>query len=240
MSTKEQGRIIRKFSQYEIYEKNREYKVIEFPFIEHMWAFHTWPAEDEAAIDGGVEVFRYMEYAMTILADHPDRLIYFPCKQQGIGRFYPDCYNLVLCRAELQFRRSQWARIRGRLDKKHEIEKFRLQYNRARMDQYYESGLGGRYRMIPDHPERMSFEPYVNRMIYDRHIERIVGDTIFIVFPKEECHIWRYHLAKDLDAYRPEEGKTYWSICGWILSEKQIQEMKETQLSDEYWEQISQ
>ena len=52
MSTKEQGRIIQKFSQYEIYEKNREYKVIEFPFIEHMWAFHTWPAEDEAAIDG--------------------------------------------------------------------------------------------------------------------------------------------------------------------------------------------
>lgn len=51
--------------------------MIEFPFIEHMWAFHTWPAEDEAAIDGGVEVFRYMEYAMTILADHPDRLIYF-------------------------------------------------------------------------------------------------------------------------------------------------------------------
>ena len=82
--------------EYLVREKGREYSVLVFPFIEHMWAFDDSPEEYCYMVDGPPKVFAMLKYAMAILIEASDKIIYFPCKQSGIGRYYKDNYHLYL------------------------------------------------------------------------------------------------------------------------------------------------
>ena len=76
-------------------------------------------------VDGCKEAFESIAYACATLANDKDKIIYFPCKQDGIGRYYKS-HHLVMCRAELHSKRSLWFRIKDKLDKKHYVGKYVL------------------------------------------------------------------------------------------------------------------
>lgn len=75
-----------KIDRYSVYEKGRTYEILKFPFIKHMWAYDDHPAEEMMLVDGCKEAFEWMTYACAILANNKDKIIYFSCKQDGIGK----------------------------------------------------------------------------------------------------------------------------------------------------------
>ena len=72
-----------KIDEYRVWEKGREFSVLVFPKIEYMWAYDDSPEEYCYMIDGPVEVFAALKYALAILAEASNKIIYFPCKQVG-------------------------------------------------------------------------------------------------------------------------------------------------------------
>lgn len=96
-----------KIDRYFIAEKGRRYEILKFPFIKHMWTIDE-PDEREGyfSVHGCKEAFCQIRYAFVILANFPDKIIYFPCKQEEIGENFVENFHLVMCRPELQFKRS--------------------------------------------------------------------------------------------------------------------------------------
>lgn len=213
-----------KIDKYTVYEKGRTYEILKFPFIKHMWAFDDFPEENMLMVDGCKEAFMWMKYAFAILAEDSEKIIYFPCKQDGIGCYYPEVYHLVLCRPELQFQRSLWFRIKSRLDKKHYSGKYAFSYDRKKLDDYYESGLGKRYPVEwLEHKDRVSLPFYL--LNSKNRIETILGDTMFLVMPGINWLDDHYITAKDMEQYKAGEGNYIWSAIGWIVSDGNIRMM---------------
>ena len=104
-----------KIEEYRVCEKGRAFSVLVFPKIDYMWAFDDSPEEYCYMVDGTAEVYAALKHAMAILSEASDKIIYFPCKQEGIGRCYRENYNLVLCTPRAQLRRSYWIAIRRKL-----------------------------------------------------------------------------------------------------------------------------
>lgn len=218
-----------KVDRYSVHEKDRTYEVLSFPFIKYMWAFDNYEEEDCLMVDGCKEAFMWMKYAFAILANYPDKVIYFPCKQDGIQGYYNKNYHLVLCRPEEQLRRSLWPRIIRKLDSKHAAGKFVLLYDRKKLDDYYEKGLWKRYPVETEHHGRKSIQNYELKKGYQTHVEEIVGDTVFMVLNRVECFEYHYRTAKDLDEYCPGKNNYIWGPIGWILSDGNIRGMIEEQ-----------
>lgn len=215
-----------KIDQYMINEKGRTYEILKFPFIKYMWAFDDDPEEYMLMVDGCKDAFMWMKYAFAILANYPNKIIYFPCKQSAINGYYNDNYHLVLCRPEVQLRRSLWTRIKKKINQKHIIEKFVLQYDRKKLDDYYEKGLREKQPVeIPLCKDRKQLLNYKPQKGYHTHTEEIIGDTIFIVLNRVECFDYHYNTAKDLDDYSSNSDYPIWSSIGYIISDKQIKDM---------------
>lgn len=213
-----------RIDKYTVREKGRTYEILKFPFIKHMWAFDDYPEEDMFMVDGCKEAFMWLKYAFAVLANDSGKIIYFPCRQEGIGRYYAmPTYDLVLCRPELQLRRSLWFRIRRKLDKKHYTGKYVLAYNRRKLDDYYESGLGKKYQMEEGYNGRTYLPYYLRRQ--KKNVERILGDTMFVVLSRIEWLVYHHNTAEDLDDYRSSKGSMIWSAIGWIISDGELEDM---------------
>lgn len=213
-----------KVEQYTVYAKGRNYEILKFPYIQYMWAFDDHPEEDMLMVDGCKEVFMWLKYAFAILANDDSKILYFPCKQHPGGEYYRENYHLVLCRPELQFRRSLWFRLKGKLDKKHYSGNYILRYDRKKLDDYYESGFGNKYTFeehFKDGSKYLPFYLFQNK----KRVEEIVGDTIFMVLPRIECVCNHYQTARDLDRYASGRFKMIWSAIGWIIPDEEIREM---------------
>ena len=119
-----------KVEEYSVTEKNKEYSVLVFPKLQYMWAYDCSPEEYCYMVDGTAEVFSALKHAMAILTQASDKIIYFPCKQDGIGTCYRDNYNLVLCTLKAQLRRSYWIAIRRKLVPANKRGNYVLRYDR--------------------------------------------------------------------------------------------------------------
>lgn len=207
-----------KIDRYRVCEKGREYTVLVFPFVKHMWAFDDYPEEDCLMIDGCAAAFKLLSYAFAILANEPDKLIYFPSKQEGIGRYYKENYDAVLGRPELQFRRSLWPRIRRKLNKQHWQGHYRHSYDKKKLNDCFENLIMKKYDPSWMHVPR-----------YDRqekfHVEEILGDTAFWVLTRPECYEYHYHTTKDLEEIGNSSDYMEWSSIGYIFSEQTIGRM---------------
>ncbi len=215
-----------KIDKYTIREKGRTYEVLKFPFIRYMWAFDCHPEENMLMVDGCQKAFKWMKYAFAILANDDSKIIYFPCKQSGIGHYYSmPTYHLVLCRPELQLRRSRWFQIKKKLDKKHVSGKYVLSYNRKKLVDYYESGLGGKYPVKSGWRAGQVYIPcYLTES--KQKVEEILGDTIFFIMPRLNWLEYHYQTIKDLDSCTAGDGAPLWSAIGWIMRDRNIREMQ--------------
>lgn len=196
-----------KLDKYAVYEKGRVYEVLVFPFIKNMYVYDRTGGDhdrDGCRIDASRKAFTYVCYAMAILADDPGKLLYFPCKQPGYEGYYPFTFHMVLCRPELQFRRSRWTRIRSRLDKKHWQGKYTLLYDREKLYDYFENVLVKKYgyhgqNALGSWAFKVQNGGYDNWKRFEGLIEEEINDTIFFVPERMCCHDWHYCIAKTLD-----------------------------------------
>lgn len=213
-----------KIDKYTIREKGRTYEVLKFPFIQYMWAFDCHPQENMLMVDGCQKAFKWMKYAFAILANDDRKIIYFPCKQEGIGHFYSmQTYHLVLYRPEIQLRSSKWFRSKSKLDKKHYSGKYVLAYDRKKLDDYYESGLGNKYPVEQTREERVEYPFYILQS--EKKAEKILGDTIFMEMSRFYWLMYHYDTARDLDEYRSGKENHIWSAIGWIISDGEIKDL---------------
>lgn len=120
-------------------------------------------------------------------------------------------------------RRSLWFRVRRKLDKKHYLGKYVFSYNRKKLDDYYESGLGNKYKLEEwkDRRKRLSLYLFHEK----EKIERILGDTIFIEMARIDWLVYHYDTAKVLDEYQSGKGKMIWNAIGWIIPDGEIKDM---------------
>ncbi len=213
-----------KIDRYFVREKGRTYEVLKFPFIKYMWVMDDWDSEGtHFSIDGSKEVYIQMKYAFAILANFPDKIIYFPCRQWRIGNCYSENYHLVLCRPELQFKRSLWVRIRRKLDRKHLSGKFVLQYDRRKLDDYIRKGLWRHYtRLISPDSGYLNIPTEMYHEMWSEHFEEMRGDTVFKVLGRTECYVCHYETAYSLERYCSGTDKYMSTWIGWLVSDGNI------------------
>lgn len=214
-----------KVDEYKIFEKGREYSVLVFPKVEHMWAFDDDPEDYRYMVDGSAYAFKLLKLACAILIESPDKIIYFPCKQDGIGRYYSENFHLVLCTPQVQLRRSRWVQIRRKIGKLTWAGKYRLQYNRKKLDDYCEKNLMQWYDNNSATGDRVR-KIVVEKKIKQQHIEEVVGDTLFLVMGKEECYYYNYTTGASLDKHRDGNLVGTCSAFGWILSARGLESVK--------------
>lgn len=120
-----------KIPQYLVRGKHRDFYVLCFPKLEHAWAYDE-KSYNRYEIDGGYEIYLWLKYAMVTLIASPDKSIYFPIRKTS-DRYLVLSYDAVLTRMELQFRRSEWVRLRRQLNKAHRIKDYCLQYDQEKL-----------------------------------------------------------------------------------------------------------
>lgn len=214
-----------KIEEYVVKEKGREYSVLVFPKLQYMWAYDCSPEEYCYMEDGTAEVFCALKHAMAILTQASDKIIYFPCKQEGIGTCYRDNYNLVLCTPKAQLRRSYWIAIRRKLVSANKRGNYVFRYDRKKLDDFCEKKL-----MIMESRGtefKLMLRTEIGKMIDKEHLEEIVGENLFMVLGKSECIYNHYRIAKDLDEYCAGDDYGTWSAMGWFITQKGIKNMKE-------------
>ena len=205
-----------KLEQYRVRGKHREFSVIVFPEQEYMWAYYEG-FDGEYEIDGDLSTYRLLKFAMAILAHDPHVIIYLPVRNRILGdHAWGKCYDAVLCRPELQLRRSEWIRLRHQLNDAHRVEKYVLQYDAQKLCNEWEKieHSPARYRIQKREKQEV-------RMLQD--------DTVFFVFLKETCLQYHSSIVVSLREGVP----TYSNKCkptgglGWVLFGSWIREMEE-------------
>ena len=219
-----------KFEQYRVRGKHRDFDVLVVPPSKRMWAYYE-RFDERYEIDGDLVAYQSVNYALAALVVASNKLIYFPIRKTGNNGYYAQNYDAVLLRPELQFRWSEWVKLRRQLDKAHKIENFVLWY-----DPEYLCRLG---------VELQKDDAYY-KVLQQRKFEinTLVGDTVFLSPLKETCLGWlasiisvehqkrlsepsemigsecSYYLGNGLSVYFPTS-----EILGWILTGKTIWEM---------------
>lgn len=214
-----------KVDEYLVHEKGKAHSVLVFPFVKYMWAFDDYPEENCYMVDGTAEAYSMLKYALAILCEASDKIIYFPCKQEGIGNSYRDNYNLILCTPRAQLRRSSWIAIRRKLKPANKVGSYVLQYDRKKLDDYCKKSL------LVWESNGVKADYALKNGLWKKfekdHLEECVGETLFFVLDKEECLYNHYRIAKDLDEHCNGDEYGAWSAMGWFITGRGIQRMKD-------------
>jgi len=106
-----------KIPQYKVRGKHQDYYVEAFPNHSYMWPYYE-KFDREYIIDADAAGWEQLRYAIAILLQAHDRIIYFPTARNNIENpiteFYEN-YDTVLTVAVLHFKRSEWIRLRRQL-----------------------------------------------------------------------------------------------------------------------------
>jgi len=199
-----------KVDQYIVKRRGKSYKILVFPKVEHAWAYDDSPEEERFMLDGNVEFFTMLKYAMAALIADPSLLVYFPIKKPGCHRFRDYMtYDAVLLRSELQFRRSAWYDLKGKLDCQHYAGKYRINCNEAKLNDWYTKTFRNKEWFL-----------YKERA---RIIEELLGETIFFVLPKNICYMYHYEITDSLLTLDHSYEYGWYSYIGYLFSDEVLQ-----------------
>jgi len=183
--------------------------VIVFPRKKYMWAYYD-SSDERYEIDGDFAAYRYLKYAMAILSVDPNKIIYLPIQNPGIGRYYTQNYNVVLARPELQLRRSEWVNLRRQLNKAHQTQQHILRYEQEKLWDQYEK----LYRTQAYYKELEKEKQEVNEL---------VGETVFMILLKQTCLEYHHRIVEIIGR---QETCAWLGYLGWVLGPKVIREME--------------
>ena len=213
-----------KVDEYIVKEKGKQHSVLVFPYIKHMWAFDNG-VEDGCVIDGVADAFEALKYAMAILVEASDKIIYFPCKQTGIGLHYniENC-NLILCTPKAMLKRSSWIAIRRKLIPANKKGSYVLQYNPDKLIDFCEKKL-----MHPKYQgmeSKFIWKEEIWKKMHREQLAEVIGENLFMVFGKEECYYHHYHIIMDLENLNDGEEYGRFTSLGWMVTNKGLEDMK--------------
>lgn len=202
-----------KIDKYVVPGKKRSYEILMFPNYQNMYAYDGHPREEMYEVDGDEEAVRALAAAAAILAVDLSKILYFPCKKRGF--WMNDDYSLVMARTELQFRRSEWYRLKPKLDKRHWRGKYVFNYQPGKLVDYY-------VRLENDWRwkgwEKKERKKYVGELL---------GDTVFWILPRNLCYEYHAYLAENVKAFQEENFKVQLGYVGWLMKEEWLQEFTE-------------
>ena len=201
-----------KISQYLVRGKRRVFRVLKFSALEHAWAYFDYDG-GRYEIDGDMEAFRWLKYAMAALAVSPDRIVYFPIRKKHTALCYAPNYDAVLTRPELQLRRSEWVDLRRQLDPAHRVGNYQLHYDEdklcAALDGF--EGSSRYYRAVKK---------------LGQEVSTVLGDTVFLTLLRENCLLCHRNIVNYVE---PRDDKYGLPICGltdyilgWYLPENAV------------------
>jgi len=193
------------------------------PAGKYVWAFHDW-SEDQYEIDGDTAAYRMLKYAAAVLADDPNVMVYVPArKNPGIGTYYGMGLDAVLLRPELQFRRSEWVRLRRQLDAAHRVERYVLNYEPERLCARLDVG---------DRAQRQALWHRLKRR-EAQEVNGLLGETVFMVCLRESwlyCHNDIVDVLRNLSRI-PRDDSMCVSLLnfdlGWVLTPGGLGRMKQ-------------
>lgn len=204
-----------KIDKYSVYGKKRRYDILVFPEDKYMWAYDPHPGEPFYMIDGDPKAIRNLAIAMAILATDPSKIIYFPIKKDISREHFWDSTHLVLMRPELQFRRSEWFRLKGKLDKRHWTGKYAFSYNPQKLNDYYKK-IKSSWN-YPDWEKRD----------YSLSKDEIRGDVMFMVLPRNACYFYHFSLDESFEYYAADDDFQYCWAIGHLMRESFLKEKEE-------------
>lgn len=197
-----------KIDKYVVHGKKRSYEILVFPDCEYMYVYDARPREECYEVQGNKDAIRNIMTATAILAEDPSKIIYFPSKKKDIyGKLNLE-FNLVMFRPELQFRRSEWYRLKSRLDKRHWAGKYVLNYNQQKL-------------IDQDRKIKNSWlYPKWEKRGWKIYVEEELGDTVFWVHPKEMYYELHSYLVEDMKAFEDEDFEWNWNYIGSSIGDK--------------------
>ena len=210
-----------KIDKYKVFGKKREYEILVFPDCEYMYVYDAYPREECHEVQGNKDAIRNVMIAAGVLAEDSSKIIYFPCKKKDTyGKLNLE-FHLVMLRPELQFRRSEWYRIKSKLDKKHWAGKYVLNYNQQKLlDQDKNIKNNWLY-------------PKWDKRGWKIYVEEELGDTVFWVYTKEMYYDLHSGLAEDMKKFEDEDFEFSWNYIGSSIGAKYLPEFLEERKADQ-------
>lgn len=207
-----------KIEQYHVQGKWRNYQVLVFPKPNYMWAFYD-DFDEQYEIDGDIDAFQYVKYAMAALIACPEKIVYFPIRSKSIFKCYEENYDAVIMRPEAQLKRSEWVHLRRQLDRAHRINNFVLDYNSDKLCAYCEKNATHRY-----------YDAYSRKK---QEVNELLGSTVFMTLLEDSgytCHQWVTKAEQQEEILREPSDPIYtrFGYFGWMLAQSSIEEMLES------------
>ena len=200
-----------KVDQYKVYNKGRVNKVLVFPRLEQAWAYDDFQEDDQLMLDGCPEFFQQIHHALAALIADPSLIIYFPIKNREEKRFGANMtYDAVLVRPELQFKRSEWYDIKGKLDKRHWVGKYTIRHNVKKLEDLWEK----EDKLKPWRPTRENI------------VEEVLGDTVFLVLPKLACLDYHSNITFAMQVYDSDDVYAMYAGIGYISPTRFLEKIK--------------
>lgn len=160
--------------------------------------------------------------ATAILAEDPSKIIYFPSKKKDIYGKLNFEFNLVMLRPELQFRRSEWYRLKARLDKKHWAGKYVLNYNQQKL-------------LDQDRKMKNSWlYPKWEKRRWKTYVQEELGDSVFWVCAREMNYDLHSELVKNMKKFEDEDFELSWNYIGSSIGDKYLPKfLEERQINED-------
>lgn len=182
-----------------------------------MWAYYD-NDDDVYAVDGNPAAYQLIKYAMAVLIADPNKIIYFPIWDNDLNGRFPERYDAVFTRTELQFRRSEWNKLRRQLNRSHRIENYVLRYDPESLLRYGKTLKASSTYWKYYHKEK-------------QEVSVLWGNTVFLTRLKQTCleclaHIFELEEKHDFECL-PVIGSGWYFTNGWI---KYLQEQDKKEL----------
>lgn len=199
-----------KFDRYKVYNKGKIWTVLVVPCEEASYAFDCVD-EDQLMVDTGPSGMKQIQKSLAILANNPSVIIYLPIKRPGDNYYGAHMtFDAVIMRPELQFKCSEWYDIKSKLDKKHWVGKYTLKYNEKKLNDLWEQNYRHKLWL----------------MEHQNIVEKLLGDTVFLVLPRPVCLEYHRDIFKAMDIYDPNDEYGTHAGIGYILPDRWTKNVK--------------
>lgn len=201
-----------KFSQYKVRGKHRNYYVVAFPNHPHIWPNYE-NFDEEYIIDASADGWRILRYAIAVLLEAEDRIVYLPTRNNNrttpIRSFYEN-YDAVLTIHGLHLRRSEWIKLRRQLNPANRVQNFALRYRPEKIVSQAEA-------------ESEQYMRWHYNKLESQTQKNLLGNTIFFSLPREwYASAFASSLEVELDIQDNEWGQIVDIFFGWMLPNKTI------------------